>query len=80
MTERSPDGFRVRASEGAEGTFSWRVVAKRKDIAGARLERVEVPKEPTLPTCRPQSTRRRRRHRTCRGWECHHAGQIGSRS
>jgi hypothetical protein len=49
VTERSPDGFRVRGSEGAEGTFSWRVVAKRKDIAGARLERVEIPKEPTLP-------------------------------
>src|SRR5215207_10258351 len=32
VTERSPDGFRVLASEGAEGTFSWRVVAKRKDI------------------------------------------------
>ena len=45
----SPEGFRVRGSEGAEGTFSWRVVAKRKDIAGARLERVEIPKEPTLP-------------------------------
>ena len=37
------------ASDAAEGTFSWRVVAKRKDIAGARLERVEIPKEPTLP-------------------------------
>ena len=49
VCDRSPDRFRVRGSEGAEGTFSWRVVAKRKDIEGARLERVEIPKEPTLP-------------------------------
>jgi len=49
VTERSPDGFRVRASEGAEGTFSWRVVARRKDIAAPRFEMVEIPKEPTLP-------------------------------
>jgi hypothetical protein len=49
VSDRSPDGFRVRGSEGAEGTFSWRVVARRKDIAGARLERVEIPKEPALP-------------------------------
>lgn len=49
LTERSPDGFRVRASEGAEGTFSWRVVAKRKDIAAPRFEPVELPKEPALP-------------------------------
>ena len=49
VCDRSPDGFCVRGSEGVEGTFSWRVVATRKDIAGARLERVEVPKEPTLP-------------------------------
>ena len=49
VCDRSSDGFRVRGSEGAEGTFSWRVVAKRKDIAGPRLERVEIPKEPTLP-------------------------------
>ena len=45
----SPDGFRVRGSDGAEGTFSWRVVARRKDIAGVRFEPVEIPKEPTLP-------------------------------
>jgi hypothetical protein len=49
VTERSPDGFSVRGSEGVEGTFSWRVVAKRKDIAAPRFEMVEIPKEPTLP-------------------------------
>jgi hypothetical protein len=49
VCDRRPDGFRVRASEAAEGRFSWRVVAKRKDIAGVRFEAVEIPKEPTLP-------------------------------
>jgi hypothetical protein len=49
VLDRSPGGFRVRANQAAEGAFSWRVVAKRKDITGARLERVEIPEEPTLP-------------------------------
>ena len=49
VVDRSPDGFRVRGSEGAEGTFSWRVVAKRKDIAAPRFETVEIPQAPTLP-------------------------------
>jgi hypothetical protein len=31
------------------GTFSWRVVAKRKDITGERLETVTIPPEPILP-------------------------------
>jgi hypothetical protein len=31
------------------GAFSWRVVAKRKDIVGPRLEPVTIPPEPTLP-------------------------------
>jgi len=49
VTERSADRFCVRGREGAEGTFSWRVVAKRKDIAAPRFEMVEIPKAPTLP-------------------------------
>jgi hypothetical protein len=50
VCDRSADGFRVKAMSGAgEGTFSWRVVAKRKDIAALRFEAVEVPNEPTLP-------------------------------
>jgi hypothetical protein len=56
VTERSPGGFRVRGSEGAEGTFSWRVVAKRKDIAAPRFEPVEIPKEPTLPAVPASAT------------------------
>ena len=50
VADRYPDGFRVRATGGTGcGTFSWRVVAKRKDIVGARLEPVTIPPEPTLP-------------------------------
>ena len=49
VLDRSADGFRVRASDGAGGTFSWRAVAKRKDIAAPRFEPVEIPKEPTRP-------------------------------
>lgn len=49
VLDRSATGFRVRASEGVEGVFSWRVVAKRKDIAGPRFEPVEIPKEPPPP-------------------------------
>jgi hypothetical protein len=57
---RTTAGFAVEAGPAAAaltgrtdtdltGTFSWRVVAKRKDIAGARLAAVTVPPEPTLP-------------------------------
>ena len=49
VSDQTPDGFRVASSGHAEGTFSWRVVAKRKDIAGVRFEPVEIPKEPVLP-------------------------------
>jgi hypothetical protein len=50
VSARTADGFRVTASSGAgDGTFSWRVVAKRKDIEGPRLERVATPAEPALP-------------------------------
>jgi hypothetical protein len=57
---RGPAGFSVEADEtlvkakGKEAaqvsaTFSWRVVAKRKDSVGKRLERVEFPTAPALP-------------------------------
>jgi hypothetical protein len=50
VSERTPSGFRVHAKNAdASGEFSWRVVAKRKDIAGPRLEPVTIPPEPTLP-------------------------------
>jgi hypothetical protein len=55
VTEQTPCGFRVKAKEDASsGRFSWRVVAKRKDIVGERLATVTMPPEPHLPT--PPST------------------------
>jgi hypothetical protein len=35
------------------GAFSWRVVAKRKDIPGERLATVTIPAEPALPDAPP---------------------------
>ena len=60
VSNRTANGFTVQAdlalaaSKGAhdsdvDASFSWRIVARRKDIAGERLETVEVPKEPKLP-------------------------------
>jgi len=54
-TTKGPNGFTVEASPTlakaagtstaqVQGTFSWRVVAKRKDIVGKRLEKVDLPK------------------------------------
>ncbi len=59
-TQRTARGFTVEANaalaalQGRErcdlgGKFSWRVVARRKDIVGERLARVAIPPEPTLP-------------------------------
>jgi hypothetical protein len=51
VSSRNPNGFEVR--ELRRGTssvgFSYRVVAKRKDIPGPRLERVNVPQQPAPP-------------------------------
>jgi hypothetical protein len=81
VSDRTSEGFRVKATAGeVDGTFFWRVVAKRKDIAGARLERVDLPKEPTLPDVPASVYAPRPRRRTCRGWECHRAARVGSRS
>jgi hypothetical protein len=51
VTRRGPRGFEVRAksSPTASGRFGYRVVAKRKDIPGPRLERVNVPQAPPPP-------------------------------
>jgi hypothetical protein len=50
VSERTPTRFTVRAKDPtAAGCFSWRVVAKRKDIPGDRFSKVTVPPEPTLP-------------------------------
>jgi hypothetical protein len=50
VTEHTPSGFRVEAQDQtAIGRFSWRVVAKRKDIIGERLAKVMIPPAPVLP-------------------------------
>ena len=50
VSDRTPTGFRVKARDGrSAGDFSWRVVAKRKDIPGERLAIVAIPPEPELP-------------------------------
>jgi hypothetical protein len=48
VSDRRPHGFEVREVQGGTGTlaFGYRVVAKRKDIPGPRLERVELPAAP----------------------------------
>jgi hypothetical protein len=45
VTKRTREGFVVRAksSKSAKSSFSYRVVAKRKDIAGGRFEKVSIP-------------------------------------
>jgi hypothetical protein len=55
VTQQTPQGFRVKAkNDEGSGTFSWRIVAKRKDIVGERLAPVTLPPEPVMPT--PPST------------------------
>jgi len=54
IAQQTPTGFRVAmttvgavqgtTSAVGEQTFSWRVVGKRKDIAGTRLPKVDLPK------------------------------------
>ena len=41
----TPEGFQVSEQQGGTSNvgFSYRVVAKRKDIAGPRFEKVESP-------------------------------------
>ena len=59
LTGRSATGFTVAADTGTlavkgkkatdvNGTFTWRVVAKRKDVKGDRLAHFDLPKEITL--------------------------------
>jgi hypothetical protein len=50
VTSQASDGFRVEAQDATSvARFSWRLVAKRNDIAAPRFETVTVPPEPTLP-------------------------------
>jgi len=50
VSDRTVTGFRVHANNpDASGEFSFRVVARRNDIAAPRFEQVTIPPEPTLP-------------------------------
>jgi hypothetical protein len=52
VSNKTPAGFTVREAGGGFSSvaFDYRVVAKRKDIAGARLEPVPEPLQPAMPT------------------------------
>jgi hypothetical protein len=53
VASKRPEGFEVRELKGGQSgiAFGYRVVAKRKDIAGPRLERVAAPgKRPEVPS------------------------------
>lgn len=54
VTDRTGTGFRVLAKDlTSAGRFSWRIVARRRDIPAPRFETVRVPAEPVLPPTRP---------------------------
>ena len=46
VTARSAIGVEGRRAGAVDSSFSYRVVAKRKDIEGARLERIDLPAPP----------------------------------
>lgn len=51
VSAKNPHTFEVRELKGGSGSlaFSYRVVAKRRDIPGPRLEKVDVPAAPARP-------------------------------
>lgn len=51
VTGKTPTSFRVREGHGGTSSvgFSYRVVARRRDIDGVRLEYVDEPPAPALP-------------------------------
>jgi hypothetical protein len=54
VTQRTSAGFVVRAkARTATGTFSYRVVAKRRDIRAPRFEEVQVSSEGPIAHVRP---------------------------
>jgi hypothetical protein len=55
VTGKTASTFQVKEGHGGTSSvgFSWRVIAKRRDIAGVRLERVEEPPTPNLPEALP---------------------------
>lgn len=63
VASRTPTSFEVRSTDGgATSAFSYRIVARRRDIDGPRLEKVEVPAAipfvapPEVPDLAPPKT------------------------
>ena len=53
VSDHRREGFEVRARGGSScASFSWRVVARRRDIAGPRLATVEIPPSRSCQMCR----------------------------
>jgi hypothetical protein len=65
VSKQNPNGFTVPEAGGGTSNigFSYRIVAKRKDIPGNRLEHIDepalpqVPSKPIAPTITPTSQR-----------------------
>jgi len=61
VAQQTSGGFTVRAREAAANArFSWRVVARRKDIDATRFQTVTVPPQPVVPRLREPITDGRR--------------------
>jgi hypothetical protein len=62
VSSRTACGFRIKAKdETSNAEFSWRVVARRKDVPAARLAKMDVPSAPPVPPARSMSARRWKR-------------------
>lgn len=73
VADHRPDGFTVRARGGSScASFSWRVVARRRDVDGPRLAAVAIPAAP--------STSRSRQSTGCASRPPRTAGRFSSRS
>jgi hypothetical protein len=68
VAQQTTSGFVVRAKDdSAAGRFSWRIVAKRKDIPAPRFDAVEIPSAPEMPPIMLSPTPRTGRSDTRRG-------------
>ena len=52
IADRRPHRFEVRSRSGASGAFGYRVVARRLDNVGKRMEKVVIPPTPDLDLTR----------------------------
>jgi hypothetical protein len=59
VTKKTGKGFEVREQQGGKGNveFSYRIVAKRKDIKGERLKKIDLPIVPKTVPRPPNITR-----------------------